>query len=241
MFCSINEAYNKPDREYINNKTNNNNDNTNNKVEHDLDNNTASCNKIPQQAINSFFNAQGDMDYNPYTCNPALAELKTLNKMYKNNKNKNNKNLYAGTMVSDLINEHGNDSLSLLDSSTNLSIRNKKTKNKKVNHKIDHEYHIKKFIQQFIDDTDVMSMTSSQDDILYEHVKKCKYCKSQVATKLKNYYCKKNKSVESFKPLSILPKKIIGYSVKEIIIVILIGICIIFLLDLFVKIGKKIE
>lgn len=240
MYCSINEAYNKPDREYINNNKANDTDNMDN-IDNDykLDEHVTPCNKISQQSINSFFNAQGDMDFNPYPCNPALAELKKLNKMYKTSKQTND-DLYAGTMVADLINEQEKDSLSLLDSDTDLSIKNNKSKNKK-SHKIDHDYHIKKFIQQFIDDNDMISMTSSQDDIIYDHVKKCKYCKSQIATKLKDYYNKKNKKIESFKPSSILPKKIMGYSVKEIIIVILIGICIIFLLDLFVKIGKKIE
>jgi len=238
MYCSINEAYNKPDREYMDNKVNNT-DNIDDTDKQDVEQHITPCNKISQQAINSFFNAQGDMDFNPYPCNPALNKLKKLNQMYKTNK-KDNTDLYAGTMVSDLLNEHGSDSLSLLDSDTNVPIKNNKSKNKK-NYKIDHDYHIKKFMQQFIDDNDMMSMTSSQDDVIYDHVKKCKYCKSQVATKIKNYYDKKNKNSETFKPTSILPKKIMGYSVKEIIIVILIGICIIFLLDLFVKIGKKIE
>jgi len=107
--------------------------------------------------------------------------------------------------------------------------------------KYSHNYYINKFLQDISNDGDTLSLTSSQDDIVYEHIKKCKYCKTQINKKLRQQIINKPEPVKSIIYPKILPTTILGYDIKEIIIIILIGICLIFLLDLFVKIGKKTE
>ena len=71
--------------------------------------------------------------------------------------------------------------------SSDISFLHKNNINKKSVHR--HDYYIKKFVQQIVDD-DMMSMTSSQDSAIYDHIKKCKYCKSQINAKLKQHYKK---------------------------------------------------
>lgn len=145
------------------------------------------------------------------------------------------------------------DSLSLLDSQSsdsghifnqefNQEFKQPVTQGKpKVQIKRSHNYYIKKFMLGFIDDGS-LSMSSTQDNDVYDHIKSCKYCRSQINKKMKKHYSKsknqKNDIVETFtadKPT------ICGYDLKEILVVILIGIVLIFLLDLFVKIGKNIS
>jgi len=183
------------------------------------------------------------MENNPYLCYVAENRLRKLDKMYQNH---NNIPIRRGTKISDLKKKHiATNDLSMLDSpsmSSDISFLHKSNINNKSIHR--HDYYIKKFIQQIIDD-DMMSMTSSQDSAVYDHIKKCKYCKSQINAKLKQHYKnKKNPSTKSISKNIICPKSIpttiLGYDIKEIIIIILIGLCLIFIFDLFVKIGKKI-
>nr|QBK88355.1 MAG: hypothetical protein LCMiAC01_00190 [Mimivirus LCMiAC01] len=260
MYSKIEEAY--PQDKYIdkyskeNNKRHNINKFKSSSIK-SVENERYKLGVIPPHAIDDehfppninqkFFNAQGDMENNPYLCNVAESRLRTLDKMYQN------KNIVPirGTKISDLNKRHiatnnlSMNDLSMLDSpsmSSDMSFLHKGSINNKSTHR--HDYYIKKFIQQIVDD-DMMSMTSSQDNDVYDHIKKCKYCKSQINEKLKQHY--KNKKNPSTKPISqniinpkSTPTKILGYNIKEIIIIILIGLCSIFIFDLFVNIGKKI-
>lgn len=96
---------------------------------------------------------------------------------------------------------------------------------------------------------------------IYDHIQKCKYCRVQINQKIKQHYNNKynlhpsvnkqhkqhnKKSIlESFNPINTIKETFssqelyLGYELKEIVIIILVGIIIIFILDLFVKIGKK--
>lgn len=191
----------------------------------------------------SFFTAQGDLNNNGTYNDPSVF----------------------GTTINDLKQmrqarefvESEDDTLSLLDSySPDFSLSNdlsrdlsrdlsKDLDNKPSRlpkNKVDHAYCINKFVDQILDENiDIVSMTSSQNSEIYDHIKKCKYCRDQINKKLKSYY-KPQKKVESFKPAifdDILSNgKILGYDLKEIVVVIIFGIIIIFILDLLVRVGR---
>lgn len=182
----------------------------------------------------------------------------------------NNEEGFNGTTLSELKRQEEenyddsffNDTLSMLDSnysdlalsseSDNINTVNylpkndNKTEKDKVKVKLSHNYCIEKFLKSIVDDgNDMLSLASSEDDLLYDHIKSCKYCKSQIHQKMKMYYDSKppskkttQKEVRVKEPFE-LPEKIFGYNVKEIIIIIAVSIMIIFILDLLVRIGRK--
>jgi len=159
---------------------------------------------------------------------------------------------FKGTSITDIKNKfNDNDSISVsllnLDSESydNFYFKQKPKKNVKY----PHQYYIKKFIQDITNDDDILSQTSSRDDLIYNHVRKCKYCKTQINHKMKNYYNnifikdadKKNEKdkqicIERFE--SNFEQKPKCYELREVIVIILIGIIIIFMLDLFFKMSK---
>lgn len=179
-----------------------------------------------------FFTAQGDLNSTNLQNGTSIDELKNNNDNNDNNDNNNDK-VEA-------------DSFSLPDSnnSDELSIIPKERK------KIEHSYYINKFIHDLTDDS--VSMTSSNNGEIYEHIKLCKYCKSKINEKMKETYGQKtNKKIQLSEKINNsklqLPDKIneyfmninVGYNFKELMIIILSGIVLIFVLDLLVKIGKK--
>ena len=99
---------------------------------------------------------------------------------------------------------------------------------------------------------DNISTPSLDMSDVYDHLQKCKYCRSQINQKMKQSYAVNAvntvnginpvKKVESFNTDSVynsIKNTFCGYEFREIIIIILVGIIIIFILDLFVKIGRK--
>ncbi len=151
--------------------------------------------------------------------------------------------------------------------------------------KLSHQYCISRFIYDIMDDNSSMASMlttgSTQNSDVYDHIKGCKYCRTQINQKLKQRYITEQKqnafhesiaSAASAKvPLHDIqqihtmnyPKqvttsesvpsptkvtqvksianKILGYDIKEIVIIIFIGVFIIFVLDLFVKVGRKLN
>lgn len=127
----------------------------------------------------------------------------------------------------------------------------------------DHNYYINKFISGLIDNNS--SYSASQDDY-YTHIKRCKFCKKTINSKLLNYFNPQNNFFENYNHKNIKPIKpkknknireyfenkpekniselfsadFLGCDFKEIILIILIGIIIIFVLNIILKIGKKI-
>lgn len=152
---------------------------------------------------------------------------------------------YFGTHIDDIkrakqdISYLDEDSLSLLD--TPNSIKKKDKKKKK-----DHNFYITQFLQSIVDD---ISMASSEDDDIYDHIKKCKYCRSEIGKRMKEKYTSDPftetnfETTETFLPniTNNFPKKIIGYEITEIVIIIIVGIVIIFILDLLVRIGMRLK
>ena len=112
-------------------------------------------------------------------------------------------------------------------------------KSKKIKH--GHQYYINKFINRLQNDDD--SVESSQDDGIYDHIKCCKYCRMQINCKLKMNLTNspkedKNKIVNEH--FNFDDNKIFGYDLKEILLIIVAGIIIICVIDLIVKLSRKI-
>lgn len=144
-----------------------------------------------------------------------------------------------GTKISDLDITDNNtltsyDDLSLLDSdylnSSDIIQTDKKPE-------YSHNYCINNFIKS-ITKEDNMSLISSEDTGIYDHIKECKYCKNQINKKIKEHY-KPTSKPQITEKFNILSEKVIGYEFKDILIIIVIGLIVIFLLDFFVKIGRK--
>jgi len=159
-------------------------------------------------------------------------------------------NLFEGTSINELKNNKfiDNDSISL--SLLNLNSDSESNHKTKKQVKYPHQYYIKKFIQDITnEDDDILSQTSSHDNIIYNHIRKCKYCKTQINQKMKDYYNQifikdknikktniRKRCVEQFENETELKPK--SYELKEVIMIILVGIIIIFMLDLFFKMSK---
>lgn len=97
-----------------------------------------------------------------------------------------------------------------------------------------HEYYIRSFIDDF---NNTKSMTKTDYDDTYGHIKTCKYCKDEIKLRMNG----KIEKVINHEKKYIIPKNNIRNDIKEIIVVVLIGIVIIFLLDLFSKINKTLK
>lgn len=251
MYCAVEEAFNNPLSQQIKNYENEiqnrsfNNDNNNN----------FRRSSEPSFFTDkpSFFTAQGD--YNNKQCGTRISDI---------HKSMNQDSFDDSFLFSE--SDSDIDTIQTLNSSISIpTISSDKTEVPKIlkekpkegkKNKHSHEYFIKKFIQSIIDtDIDMLSLTSSQDDEIYGHIKKCKYCRSKINTKMMKYYNDKNKPIVNVKNNSInktnkeVPNlrssektkhnSLINNEIKEIIIVILVGIIIIFVLDLFVKIGRR--
>lgn len=114
---------------------------------------------------------------------------------------------------------------------------------------LSHKYCINKFIQTMFETDDIMSIGSSDDSDVYMHVKRCKYCKNEINKRMRHrerMIEPENDKMTVGKPRSGLEKLTIeglqeevGYDLKEVLFIVLAGIVLIFLLDLLVKIGRK--
>jgi hypothetical protein len=139
-----------------------------------------------------------------------------------------------GTTIGELkknIAEH--ESMVMTDSSDSFFDYKEEIKPKKV----DHAYYIEKFVKNLVD-SETNSMASSNNNSIYKHVKSCKFCKNKVNERLRDYYAPKSEPRIENEHFS-LGFDGGGYDIKELIIIILGGIFLIFILDLLVKIGKK--
>ena len=175
----------------------------------------------------SFFNAQGD--YENKNNGTTINQLKNINNDNINN-NTNNQSLI--------------DSLSFDDS--NMSddyrhpLRSDELSNKFKKKPLDHDYCINIITKELLNNGDA-SLMSSHDGLVYKHVKSCKICKSKIKSIMKDHYCTPeplyNNKIEHFDNET----NIIGYDIKELILIILGGIILIFIFDLLVKMGSKLN
>lgn len=235
-YCAVNEAFDNSLNQKINEYDRNNNiNNVKNKNDivppdtfdnySDIDIQNHFSNNINQYhtMVPAYFTAQGDYNTKgPYYVSGATG----------------------GTSINELKNNTHDDydSLSLLDS----DLSEESTLNVKPK-KINHEYCINKIIKGFIEDQDTLSLASSQNDEEYKHVKTCKYCKTKINQRMRKYYKtqettdqkiqqKQKEDIREYFDVDNL-----GYDLKELLIIILAGIILIFVLDLLVKIGKKMK
>lgn len=230
-YCAVGEAFdNSLKQQVAEYEKNNNNDNKNNNLisPGTFDTYNAVEPNNNQHVYPAFFTAQGDYNAkSPY---------------------------YEGTKIKDLQNcqiedsETNGENLSFLDS--NLSESSTKVTKNEPTKIIDHNYCVNKIIKNIIEEPDMFSLGSSENDVVYKHVKTCKICKKKINEKLKDHY--KDSSQQN----QIIPKNEenkdqiehfnfnipdFGYNLKEIMVIILGGIILIFILDLLVKIGKKMK
>ncbi|ARF11216.1 hypothetical protein Klosneuvirus_1_73 [Klosneuvirus KNV1] len=156
-----------------------------------------------------------------------------------------------GTTIKDLQNcqTEDSDNLSFLDS--NLSEKSAKAyKHHEPTKIIDHNYCVNKIIKNIIEEPDIFSLGSSENDVVYKHVKTCKICKKKIDEKLKDHYKVTTQQNQQLSKKEVHTDKLehfnfeipnLGYNLKEIMVIILGGIILIFILDLLVKIGKKMK
>jgi len=191
----------------------------------------------------TFFNAQGDMQFQD------------------NMQHHDNNGTMYGTSMSDL--KKPEESLSFLDETygEEHEILNDTEKH---HSKKSHNYCIKKFLDYVIfDDNNTLysNMSSGSDGSInpeiFDHIKKCKYCRFQIKLKINKMAKSTDNDTKiiakefiprNCKNISCQPENVPktehfniakNYDIKEIISIIIIGIFIIFILDMFVKIGKK--
>lgn len=225
MYCSIHEAFdNSPTEQYNDIEKENNNNIYQNYINQQQDQfvsmKNLQFNEKPPQMRQHYFDAQGDL-VDDYIMGTSITNLPT-NSPYRDQRNNPNCNKSQQLPITDYS---STDEYSLGTVGT-IDFLPKKQEPKKS-----HSHYIKKFIDSLSDD---MTLLSNDDDV-YNHVKGCKYCRvnikklisEKVISPVKKLY---NEYIPDFNP---------GYSLKEIIVIIVIGIIIIFILDLFVRLGKK--
>lgn len=101
-----------------------------------------------------------------------------------------------------------------------------------------HDYCIKRFVDSILYNDDTRTVDSS-DDQLYNHLKTCKYCKTQVNTKIKQYYDKPTTSTTSKEIIKVEEGfNDTDYNIKEIILIILVAILLVCVIDLIIKFSK---
>lgn len=157
-----------------------------------------------------------------------------VNEAYKENYFDAQNNLVNGTKISDL--KHLDNLSSESSSADQLSFDLPSIKSLKK----DHTYYIKVFSQNMTsDDASLLDIPSD----VYDHVKKCKYCRMEVKSRIKKHYTlnKNNNNKGSTKRNRSYKKlhKKNGHNIKEFAIVFIIGLTILLILDLFMKLGKS--
>lgn len=92
-----------------------------------------------------------------------------------------------------------------------------------------HKYYVKLFMQSLTKNIENNSLMSDDYGDMYDHIKKCKICKEMIRNKNSK---KEPIIIEGF---SILDNP----EYKKMVIIILLGLFLIIIVDLFVRIGRK--
>jgi len=105
-----------------------------------------------------------------------------------------------------------------------------------------HEFYIRAFIKDY-KDMESFRLSRKEYKDIYEHVKTCQYCKDEIKLRLNGKDVTVNKSQDHIinnKPKhNMIDNNITDNNLKELAVVILIGIVIILLLDFFTKIKSQ--
>jgi hypothetical protein len=228
LYCSLDEASNKSFK---------------NKLEqydeiHKFDNYNDINITYPQQQNNSqvypsYFTAQGD-----YASNKEGTTINQLKNNYSNNIDLNNEQNNNQSIV---------DSLSF-DNDTNFTDDiTLASKFKKKD--LDHDYCVNIITKELLSNNGDASLMSSHNGKIYKHVKTCTICKNKIKKIMKEQYCSnddnniinKLNGIEHFAEEQHTQLNIIGYDIKELILIILGGIILIFIFDLLVRMGSKLK
>ncbi len=244
MYCAVEEAFDNPLKQQMQRINR----------ENKINNYRASLAKSVSECQHKYGLNQlqvGPMDYQ-FESSHGKNELPFYTAQGDYSKNNN----LVGTSISELKQHElekddpfSDDALSLLDSDYSELLVNSDSEQlqKEKIAKFSHNHYINKFLKSILDDgNDLISLASSQDANVYDHIKACKYCRSQIGQKMKSHYTNEIKSTEVQSQVLqkrigsfAIPDKVFGYNLKEIILIIAISIMIIFVLDLLVRIGRK--
>lgn len=245
-YCAVTEAFdNSLKRQLVEYERNNKNNNTpksaNNNIipPNTFDNYTdidvgrqAQIHQNNMMIYPAFFTAQGDYSSKGPYFGTSINDLKENNKSNMMNESEQYDNKHDDLHEEDM---------SLLDGYSDESLISLKKKQKPS--KLDHKYCIDRIIKSLSEEPDTASLISSYDDMnmVYKHVKTCKYCKNKINKQLQ----KQNNIIDMPIKKDIVEcydnNKNLGYGLKELLIIILGGIILVFVLDLLVKIGKKLN
>jgi hypothetical protein len=143
-----------------------------------------------EEEDNNYFTAQGDLTKNNYGTSISELRKKEDDSLFDDDMSILDSNYSEASKIS----KH---KVSKNDTFNNNNTNNNNTNN---NNKINfgHKYYISKFIRSMLNDgNDTLSLESSQDDGMYEHIKTCKYCRNQINMKMRMYYnTPNNKKIE---------------------------------------------
>lgn len=100
-----------------------------------------------------------------------------------------------------------------------------------------HSYYINKFLSTLSssDDNSLSTLCSMENEQIYKHIGKCKYCRSQINKKLKK---SKKKKIYRENNTNENKKSIAGYSYKDIMVILLVCIILIFIFMLIMLVKK---
>ncbi len=232
LYCALDDASNNSLKNKLDqyDKINNVNKTINYDKTHDFDNyNDIHINNDNNVHYPSFFTAQGD--YENRNNGTTINQLKNVNNNDDiNNNYTNNQSLLDSLSFDD----------SIMSDEPSISPQKKKKP-------LSHDYCINIITKELLNNGDA-SLMSSHNGLVYKHVKTCKICKNKIKSIMKEHYCKpdyninninnnKINNIEHFEDTT----NIIGYDIKELVLIILGGIILIFVFDLLVRMGSKIH
>ena len=226
MYCAINDAFNNLPSSHK--KNNNGPDAFDNYNDININNNKPNIdNDYP-----AFFTAQGD--YSAQFFGTTINQLKDNNILTDSD----SFTIIDSDYSSESLFDH---KLSLANNRlppepTILKKLDKNSKSKKIKH----EYYVDKMVKCLLEDQESVA-SSNSNNYVYQHVKSCKICKGQVNKKMKDHFLPELQVIQVNTVKNENFGSMLGYDLKEILIIILAGIILIFILDLLVKIGKRMK
>jgi len=113
--------------------------------------------------------------------------------------------------------------------------------------RVSHRHCIKSFVASVVGSDDLSSVRQGYDSQVYDHIKDCKYCRSQINSKMKNYYQQRSRPKRSRVKIvkvrggrsSSSDLKLLGYKGQDVLIVVAILVLIVFMIDMLLKMSRK--
>ena len=236
-----------------------NNNNYKKQLQKEVDNHNNNNNLIPPNTFDNYTDLEINQQQNSPD-NPIIQYPNVYPAFFTAQGDYSSKGPYFGTSIGDLQQENNNndenlmEDLSMLDSFSDESLPSIRKKSKKQKAKdLDHQYCIDKIVKSLVEEPDAVSLASTIDDIdlVYKHIKTCGYCKNKINSSIKNqcnlsgYARDMKNSLTGKNPYEVKEcfdtSQNMGYGLKELLIIILAGIVLVFILDLLVKIGKRLN